>query len=440
MSQLYEGLWCVFQSASFAVPVGMLAECSQRREGFCWRSVASCILLTIIVSTCHFVLRSLPRPDLDNPVTYFASVACWGTVIVLLVCLAKFCYAISTWAAAFCGTAGYIIQNMGSTLGGALATICLPVDASSTWADFFCKLAGTVLVDLACYVILVRRVRRVGLARTGNVRMLWMIAVVIFINIIAALPFNDLSRTDFPIQGVVIFRLLHLSTSAITLLFEFELLLNQGARIAVATTERMLRENARQYELSRDSIDAINLKCHDIRHQVLRLKGQELTDADILKGIAREIDVYDCVAKTGNAALDTVLTEKRLICERDNIAFTCVADGSSLDVMDDADIYALFGNMLDNAIEAERHIKPQSDRSMSLTVVRAVGMVSIHMENYWPYDVRFIDGLPETSKDDKLNHGFGCRSMRLVAEKAGGVMTMGTGDGTFFVNILVPGA
>ncbi len=439
MSYLYESLWCVFQSVSFAVPVAMLAECSQRREGFWWRSVASCILLTITVSTCHFVLHSLPRPDLGNPMTYFASIVCWSAVIVLLVCLAKFCYVISTWAAVFCGTAAYIIQNMGSTLGGMLAYVCSSADAAA-WTDFAFKLAGTVLVDFACYTILVRRVRRVGLSQTDNVCMLWMIAVVIFINIIAALPFNDLSRVGFPIQGVVIFRLLHLSTSAITLLFEFELLLNQGARIAVATTERILRENARQYELSRDSIDAINLKCHDIRHQVLRLRESGLADGDILKDIAQEIDVYDCVAKTGNAALDTVLTEKRLICERDDIAFTCVADGSSLGAIDDADIYALFGNMLDNAIEAERRIELQSDRSMSLTVVRAAGMVSIHMENYWPYDVRFNDGLPETSKDDKLNHGFGCRSMRLVVERAGGVMTMGTSDAVFFVNILVPGA
>ena len=38
-----------------------------------------------------------------------------------------------------------------------------------------------------------------------------------------------------------------------------------------AETERLLAERQRQYRLSKENIDAINIKCHDIRHQIRRL-------------------------------------------------------------------------------------------------------------------------------------------------------------------------
>lgn len=36
----------------------------------------------------------------------------------------------------------------------------------------------------------------------------------------------------------------------------------------MAISERLLRERVRQYEVSQATIEAINVKCHDIRHQI----------------------------------------------------------------------------------------------------------------------------------------------------------------------------
>ncbi len=69
-----------------------------------------------------------------------------------------------------------------------------------------------------------------------------------------------------------------------------------------------------------------------------------MVDPAALADVAREVDVYDAAVHTGNEALDTILTEKSLVCQREGITLTCVADGSALDFMAPADIYALFGN------------------------------------------------------------------------------------------------
>lgn len=57
---------------------------------------------------------------------------------------------------------------------------------------------------------------------------------------------------------------------------------------------------------------------------------------------------------TGNDALDAILSEKGLACEQGGIAFRCMADGAAVGFMAPTDIYSLFGNALDNAIEASR--------------------------------------------------------------------------------------
>ena len=51
------------------------------------------------------------------------------------------------------------------------------------------------------------------------------------------------------------------------------------------------------------------------------------------------IAAYEAVVKTGNEILDTVLTEKKLTCQINHIAFSCIADGAQLSFMDELDIY-----------------------------------------------------------------------------------------------------
>ena len=205
--------------------------------------------------------------------------------------------------------------------------------------------------------------------------------------------------------------------------------------------QRQLRaKQQEQYELSRENIALINRKCHDLKHQVAALRtvrGEEAREAS-LREIERSVMIYDAIVKTGNEVLDTVLTEKSLLCEREHITMTCVADGSKLDFMDAVDLYTIFGNALDNAIESVTAIPDPERRVIAVTVYTRSSLLLIQLENYYEQPLTFADGLPVTTKGQNSFHGFGMKSIQYTTEKYGGIMTVHAEDHLFILRVSIP--
>ena len=428
--------WVITLTLLFIVPTGMLAYCAPRRPHFWQRVSISVVAALLVFGVIDTINMSNPAPTVFDLSTYLPSIIGFGVGSVALIVLSYLCFDMSIWVASFCGTAGYICQNMANSLGNILWNL-LKLEAIN---PRLCVIGGAIIAYLAIYLLMVRPVRRYGLTGVDNHRMLLMTVAVIFVNIVASLTLGSLEGLGMPPAGIIILHTLHLTTCTLMLYLEYEMLYHRRMLREIETTERVLEERARQYELSRENIDAINVKCHDIRHQIRRLKdGATATVVRAtLADIAREVDIYDSTVKTGNDALDTILTEKSLVCEAESIALSCIADGNALGFMMPADIYAFFGNVLDNAIEAERALEDPGDRSISLVVRETAGMASIHVENYFTGEASFVDGLPQTTKGDTRAHGFGTKSMRLIAERYDGTLSMGIERNTFFVNALIP--
>lgn len=211
--------------------------------------------------------------------------------------------------------------------------------------------------------------------------------------------------------------------------------------LASLTAERRLRQQMKeQYEMTRENIDLINHKCHDLRHQIagLRFVKDNQQRDDTLREIEKSVMIYDLSVKTGNEVLDTVLTEKGLICADNQITWTCMADGSKMDFISPVDIYTIFGNALDNAIESSRKL-PEKDRRIIRVVVRQeYGGAFIQISNYYDSISSLPDGRLETTKADKENHGFGLSSIQRIVKSYGGTMNIETNGGIFLLSLLIP--
>jgi sensor histidine kinase regulating citrate/malate metabolism len=199
-------------------------------------------------------------------------------------------------------------------------------------------------------------------------------------------------------------------------------------------------EQKAQYDLAKENIDLINRKCHDLKHQIRALRGEEdrIRDQKYLDELAESIQIYESIVKTGNEALDTILTEKSLHCRENSIRINCVADGGRLSFMDLADLYSVFGNAIDNAIEEVQQFENIEMRQIDVIVFRREDFVCIEVINPLRTVPKFVDNLPQTTKGDNGYHGYGVKSIKHTIEKYGGHITVSTDSGCFSLKMIVP--
>ena len=280
-----------------------------------------------------------------------------------------------------------------------------------------------------------------GDMRLENMRILFISSAIIFVDIIlnSLTAYSSVKRDT--LIGTVIF-LYSLISSSLCIWLLFSLLDTKAAQSELKTVQAMWREDKRMYELSKQNVELINIKCHDLKKQLRFLRKQEgEVKREALKEIEQAVNFYDSAVETGNDVLDLIMADKGLYCSQHNITLTCMADGKQLNFISDIDLYSMLINAVDNAIEAVEKYDDPEKRFVRISVSAKNQFVSIRVENWLDKadDLTLIKGLPRTSKSDKSNHGFGLKSMKLIAEKYGGSLAIGTEiKNLFLLNILIP--
>lgn len=419
------------------IPLFMLSAKLPKRGSATSRHLA-CAALFAAIAVIPLVFSdptdSMSTRNLVHQLLFFTILLAGMTVMVSISRNA------GVWTSLFCSTAAYTAQNISSS-AVLLVRLAVLGSATSTFAEPLNTMVSIMVFGslyALFYLLFVRKVNQENLLTIKDPQMLLLFAVVSlgvigFDVLIKSLVYGGVSLTQ-----AVLLRLVHLLVCAFILFSEYQILYEQKSRADAAVFERILAERARQYEESRQSIEVINVKCHDIRHQIELLAKDDGCAHDALASLAEEVSIYDSHVRTGNDVLDTVLSEKSLLCHRSGVTLSCIADGSALAHMDSTDIYSLFGNALDNALAAVCRLSDPEQRSISVIVRRRGSMVSIHVENRYGGHLVFENGLPMTTNPDRENHGFGTKSMRLVAQKYGGTLTMSARNGLFQTDVIMP--
>ncbi len=214
-------------------------------------------------------------------------------------------------------------------------------------------------------------------------------------------------------------------------------LLNQRESEAeMALIKQSWNDDRKHYEMQKEAVEMINIRVHDLKHQIQDMKNQgELTDK-MIRQLEDSADIYQSVVQTGNDVLDVILSSVSLRCQKNKTQLTVMADGLAVSFMDDTDIYSLFGNMMDNAIEYENSIEEENLRFISLTIKKKEDIVYIHSENYFGKEMPKDDFLM-TTKNDFTNHGYGTKSMKKIVEKYKGVIHFYVADQMFQVDCMI---
>lgn len=225
---------------------------------------------------------------------------------------------------------------------------------------------------------------------------------------------------------------------ALVLLLQFQFFREKELKNQTVLLEQLLAKEREKYEISRQNIELVNVKAHDLKHtlSVLKKAADKPVIHQLYRTLEESVSRYDDVPNTGHIALDTILQEKQPQFHSAHIEFSCFADGKLLRLLEDADIYTLFGNILSNAQEREEQ-EPEDKRFISLTVSNKANCLYIHVDNYCSGMVRFENGVPQTSGDPNF-HGFGTKSIQYIVNKYGGLVRYSCEEMRFSVDILIP--
>lgn len=393
----------------------------RRKTHFKVRLILSGAVCVLILSRVYYFIENLTDWSYWGQVpllfiTYFSA------VLIFYSCVKGKGFGL--WYCGVCGTMTFLLVLETSYV------LCSPL--LGDLGNWLLKILFSVAVNVAIGLTLARWMPEKGQYQIGPRQMVsaWVFCIMsenLFIY----------AKVD---PGAALFNIV-LQFYCITLLYlQSALFKKSSMRKELETIQLLWHQQKGQYQLSKETIELINHKCHDLKHQVqaIRAVKDEKERETYLEKIEKSVQIYSAIVRTGNEILDTILTEKSLICENSGIHINCVADGSLLAFMNPVDLYTLFGNALDNAIEAVRKLESKEKRVIDIMLYERQSFLMLQIVNPMCGEVKFEDGLPLTTKAKNGYHGYGMKSMLHTIQKYEGHLTTEVKNGCFYFNVMLP--
>ena len=164
---------------------------------------------------------------------------------------------------------------------------------------------------------------------------------------------------------------------------------------------------------------------HDIRHYMKTIGEMAAEDnntgiVNILSELQIKVSEAESVQLCQNPLLNMILNEKRKEAEKKNISIQITVEPDcTINQLEDMDLIAIIGNLMDNAIEAaekcqQGYVKVYlfNHNNSNISVMKVV--------NNYSGKIEMEAGHLLTNKEDKMKHGFGVQNVHSIVEKYNG--------------------
>lgn len=169
---------------------------------------------------------------------------------------------------------------------------------------------------------------------------------------------------------------------------------------------------------------------HDLKNHFL------LSASGINENIKKQLEKYEQYYETGNSFLDVILADKIEKANELSIKIECNINIPHSDFLKPLDISTIFGNLLDNAIEATRKIENEEKYIFLEGAIRGK-MIIVVVANP-TIESGAVNGHIETTKQNKKYHGFGLLNVNRALQSYNGDMKINIKKGEFRVNLIIP--
>ena len=176
---------------------------------------------------------------------------------------------------------------------------------------------------------------------------------------------------------------------------------------------------------------------HDIKNHWVVLRGYFQRN-DYEGGIQYIDEISDKLISgetidTGNVALDAIISTKKALAEERNLEFESTVQIPEKMPIDATDICIIFGNSLDNAIEACEKIKDDR-KHIKLSVIFEEDAILCKVSNSISKGKKLS---MKTTKTDKENHGFGLENIKQALSKYNHVLKIDQTDDEFILSFII---
>ena len=301
-----------------------------------------------------------------------------------------------------------------------------------------CILAGYTGINTKLCRILdctSKAIKRLILSLT--VCMTFMAALFLFL-----LPMY-LSQSKKPTAYEIVMKILFISVIVIVMIIVFLLLAysvsNKHIRNIADNFEKQIKAQSDYYvTLSKYNFDLRRFR-HDYKNMCIGLRAlisEEKYDQalEMLDNNAHVFDTGLVKFDTGNGIVNALLADKQR--KADEIGTDIKFEGSlPPNMIDPADLCIIFGNTVDNALEACGKINTETEKQILIKSICNSGFVFINITNPVDKKVSMKGHIPKTSKPDKDMHGFGLYSVEKALKRYQGNLSLDCDDKNFCVSM-----
>lgn len=182
---------------------------------------------------------------------------------------------------------------------------------------------------------------------------------------------------------------------------------------------------------------AINAKLfHDFHNHIgvlrqLLIHGRTDEAVQYLDELQTPVQEMTDTVWTGDETADYLINSKAVTAGENGIEYQVQAEFPRHTNLKSADLCAILGNLLDNALEAAKQIPVPEQKFIRLTIRRINQMLVIKVENSFYTPPVKQDGMLKTSKAGNGLHGWGLKSAQTAAEKYDGMVQTSYEGNTF---------
>ena len=214
-------------------------------------------------------------------------------------------------------------------------------------------------------------------------------------------------------------------------------------RAAAEMQRSMLESELEQSQLEMDSLRQLEAQTaiyqHDMRHHLNMLdgllsSGKPDQAEEYIQKVQADIESITPRRFCENELVNLLCSSFTAKARKAGIALTVEAKLPNALAISDTELCSLLSNGLENALHAASE-QPAGERWVTLYCGVRQNKLLIEIRNPCTGEVPMQDGIPVSGRE---GHGFGCRSIRTIAQRNSGLCMFTAQNGEFCMQVMLP--